>query len=144
MTDVAMQERREQLIAELADHTMYELIGGEAALRTIVDHFYDVMDGDPRFVTIRVMHADDLGEMRVGLFEFLSGWLGGPPLFGQRTGSVCLTHAHMPFAIGPEARDLWLQCMGRAMNLAAVPLRYQEAVFPALFNIAESLRNTDD
>lgn len=144
MTDTAMQERREQLIAELAEHTMYELMGGEPGIRSIVDHFYDAMDGDERFAPIRAMHADDLGPMRTGLFEFLSGWLGGPPLFVQRTGSVCLTHAHAPFAIGPEARDLWLECMARAMDAAGVPERYREAIFPALGNIAEMLRNADD
>jgi hemoglobin len=72
MTDTAIHRQREQLRAELAEHTMYELLGGADGIRSIVDHFYDLMDGE-RFAPIRSMHAPDLGHMRVGLFEFPSG-----------------------------------------------------------------------
>ena len=89
---------------------MYELLGGAECIRSIVDHFYDLMDR-PGFEPIRAMHASDLWPMRVALFEFLSGWLGGPPLYLQRAGSPCLTAAHAPFPIDVTARDMWLACM---------------------------------
>ena len=73
-----MPAERELFRAELAEHTMYELLGGAEGIRSIVDHFYDLMDR-PGFEPIRTMHAADLSPTRVALFEFLSGWLGGPP-----------------------------------------------------------------
>lgn len=137
-----MDEATIQLLrTELAAHTMYELLGGESGLRTIVDRFYDVMDGDASFAPIRTMHARDLAPMRQGLFEFLSGWLGGPPLFVRRTGSVCLTGAHAPFAIDEQARDLWVECMRRAMVEADVADRYRDALMPALTGMADMMRN---
>ncbi len=140
-TETASHQRREQLRAELAERTIYELLGGETGIKAIVDRFYDLMDGDSEFAPIRAMHAPDLSPMRTGLYEFLSGWLGGPPLFAMRTGSVCLTHAHAPFAIDAEARDLWLECIDRAMCDTEVAERYREALMPAFTGMAEMMRN---
>lgn len=143
-TDTAgADERRAQVAAELARHSMYELLGGEAGIRSIVDHFYDLMETDTSFEPIRRMHQADLAPMRLSLFEFLSGWLGGPPLFVQRHGSPCLTEAHAPFTIGPEARDLWTTCIRRAMVDAGVAERYRELLTPALDRMAEMMRNAD-
>ena len=57
------------------------------------------------------LHAADLSPMRERLPEFLSGWLGGPPLYFQRPDHNCIVSAHRPFAIGPDERDQWLMCM---------------------------------
>jgi hemoglobin len=138
-----VQESRAQLRAELQQHTMYELLGGEAGIQAIVDTFYDVMEAEPAFANIRSMHKADLSPMRLSLFEFLSGWLGGPSLFIQRHGSPCLTEAHAPFTIGPGARDLWLGCMERALAKADVPQRYRDALMPAFGGMADQMRNDD-
>lgn len=143
MTDTALQQRHDQLRAELATHTIYELVGGEAGLRAVVDRFYDLMDGDAVYGPIRSMHHDDLGAIRTGLFEWLSGWLGGPPLFIERKGSPCITGAHLPFRIDAEASALWVGCMTRAMEDVGVAERYREVLLPALARIADGLRNDD-
>ncbi len=129
----------QQLREELSEHTMYELLGGEAGIRRVVDAFYDHMEGDADFALIRAMHAADLSPMRQGLFEFISGWIGGPPLFIQRKGSPCLTEAHAPYTIDRTARDQWLECMRRAMVDAEVAPRYQEALTPGFESIADML-----
>ena len=64
----------------------YNDIGGEEVVRRLVTAFYDSMDSDPEFAVIRALHPDDLTESREKLFEFLSGWLGGPELYVQRRG----------------------------------------------------------
>lgn len=140
-TATTAAERRSEVAAELADRTMYDLLGAEEGIRRVVARFYELMDTDDVFAPIRRMHQPDLGPMRQGLFEFLSGWLGGPPLFIQRTGSPCLTEAHAPFAIDEEARDLWVLCMARAMADAGVDLKYRELLEPAFQGIAEMMRN---
>ncbi len=130
----------QRLRAELSEHTMYELLGGEAGIRRIVHAFYDHMERDADLAPLRAMHADDLGPMRQGLFEFISGWLGGPPLFVQRKGSPCLTEAHAPYVIDQAARDQWLVCMYRAMADAEVADRYHEALTPGFESIADMLQ----
>jgi hemoglobin len=59
----------------------YEAIGGEQAVRKLVDRFYDLMDTLPEAQGIRALHPESLAGSREKLFMFLSGWLGGPPLF---------------------------------------------------------------
>jgi hemoglobin len=96
--------------------TPYELIGGEATVRRLADRFYEIMDTDPAAARIRAMHGKDLTQIRQLLFEFLSGWLGGPPLYFQRSEHRCIMSAHRPFAIGEAERDEWMMCMRRAMD----------------------------
>ncbi len=133
--------RRVEVADDLATGaTMYELLGGAPTLRTLVDHFYDIMESDPRIKPVRDMHKADLGPMRVGLFEFLSGWLGGPNLYVDKHGSPCLTGVHMGYAIDDHARDLWVECMQRAMELTEVPLKYIEVIMPPLADMADHMR----
>ena len=79
--------------------SMYAWLGGEQAIKDLVNRFYDIMESDESLKPIRDMHKEDLSPMRLSLFEFLSGWLGGPSLFIERHGSPCLTGAHKPFKI---------------------------------------------
>ena len=121
----------------------YELIGGEAGLRKIVDRFYEIMDRNPEAATIRAMHGADLGPIREKLFDFLSGWLGGPPLYSQRTGSICITEAHKPFAIGTAERDQWMACMRQALVDCEVSAETREMLDTPLLRICDFLRNRD-
>jgi len=95
--------------------TPYEQIGGEATVRRLADRFYTIMDTDPGAARIRAMHAPDLAPIRELLFEFLSGWLGGPPIYFQRTEHRCIMSAHRPYPIGDSERDEWMTSMRRAM-----------------------------
>ena len=71
--------------------TPYELLGGnEAAVRRIVDRFYDTMESAPDLRELRAMHAPDLGPMRDRLSWFLTGWLGGPPRYAEQIDAVAL------------------------------------------------------
>ena len=134
MTSTQPAEAEEQL-------NPYDLIGGEAAVRRIVNRFYDIMDSAPEAAGIRKMHAKDLSPMRERLFEFLSGWLGGPPLYSQRTGSVCITHAHQPFDIGQEEADQWVMCMRQAMIDVEIPPDVREMLDQPFQMIANFVRN---
>ncbi len=137
------EERVKEVDAELAESTVYELLGGEEAVRSLVDRFYELMDQDDVFSQIRDMHEPDLSPMRQSLFEYLSGWLGGPQLFVERTGSPCLVGAHTPFTIGPEARDNWVICMRQAMADVEIDLKYRELLDPAFARIADMMQNAD-
>lgn len=121
--------------------TPYQLLGGAEPLRRLVDRFYDLMDSAPEARELRAMHGPDLGPMRDKLFDFMSGWLGGPALYAQRTGSVCITRAHQPFPIDAAARDQWLWCMKQALADVDAPAEMRAMVAQPLERMADFLRN---
>ncbi len=100
----------------MAEPTPYERIGGDAAVRRLVDRFYDHMDTLELAAVIRAMHPDDLTSSRQKLYEFMSGWLGGPALYWERHGHPRLRMRHFPFAIDGDAAEAWMQCMWRALH----------------------------
>ena len=121
--------------------TPYELAGGAEGLRRLVARFYAIMDSAPEAAGIRAMHGPDLGPVSNSLFEYLSGWLGGPALYVERTGSVCLTAPHRPFAIGEAERDQWLFCMRQAMVDVGFPEETRKLFDGPFFAIADFMRN---
>jgi hemoglobin len=121
--------------------TPYQIVGGEKVVRRIADRFYDIMESDPRAAGIRAMHGPDLSAVRERLFEFLSGWLGGPPLYFQRPDHKCIVSAHRPFAIGTAERDAWMGCMRQALEEAGLPADYRAVLEEAFQRMAEAFRN---
>lgn len=121
--------------------TLYQRIGEEAALRQIVDRFYDLMQSDPAVAPLRAMHAPDLGPMRERLTEFMTGWLGGPPVYFQRKDSRCMAMVHAPFPIDAAIRDQWLSCMYRALDDSAVSADLQASIRRALERMTEDMVN---
>jgi hemoglobin len=127
----------------MAEHqkTTYELIGGEVALRALVDRFYDLMDLEEAYAGIRVMHPQDLATSREKLFLFLSGWMGGPDLFVQQFGHPRLKARHLPFPIGISERDQWLQCMRQALKDCNINGLLFERLMQSFFTTADWMRN---
>ena len=121
--------------------TAYQIVGGEPMVRRIVDRFYDIMDSAPEAAGIRALHARDLTAVRERLFEFLSGWLGGPPLYFQRPDHKCIMSAHRPFPIGAAERDAWMMCMRRALEDSGLPADYRGVLEEAFQRMAEAFRN---
>lgn len=121
--------------------TVYELIGGEARLRTIVDRFYQHMDELPEAWEIRKLHPDDLTGSADKLFMFLSGWLGGPSLYIERYGHPRLRARHMPFPIAGRERDQWMMCMRMALEEHVPDETLREKLIEALFGTADFMRN---
>ncbi|GAA4882361.1 group II truncated hemoglobin [Ferrimonas pelagia] len=119
----------------------YEALGSESGVRALVDRFYDVMDGDPSVATIRAMHGDSLEGIRTGLTLYLTEWLGGPKVFSQRSGGMCLTDAHRGFALNEQARDEWLYCMEQALADTALGTAERDQLKAAFYRIADFMRN---
>jgi len=121
----------------------YDIIGGEATVRALVDRFYDLMDEDPDFYGIRKLHPESLSGSRQKLFMFLSGWLGGPQLYVNEFGHPRLRARHLPFAIATPERDQWLACMNRAMEDVGIELRLRQALARSFFGTADWMRNQE-
>ena len=126
------------------DSTPYAALGGDDGVRRIVDRFYDLMDTVPEYYGIRKLHAPDLSSAREKLYLFLSGWLGGPPLYMAKHGHPMLRARHLPFPIGTAERDAWLACMKQALTECGVEDPLREGLMRAFFGTADWMRNRPD
>ena len=124
-----------------ADDTPYALLGGNTGVRRLVDSFYDLMDEVPEYHGIRKLHPQDLAGSREKLYSFLSGWLGGPPLYVEKYGHPMLRARHVPFAIGIAERDAWLACMLQAMEDTGIEESLRAGLLKAFFGTADWMRN---
>jgi hemoglobin len=124
----------------MADVSLYAQIGGEATVLALVTRFYDEMDRQPAAVAIRAMHQPDLSSARQKLFEFLSGWLGGPQLFVAKYGHPRLRARHLPFPIDPAASAAWMGCMVPAIE-AEVPEALRAFLIEQLGRLAVFMEN---
>lgn len=123
--------------------TPYLQIGDAAGLRAIVHRFYELMDTLPEAYGIRKLHPANLSGSEEKLFMFLSGWLGGPPLFVEKFGHPRLRARHLPFSIGSEEAAQWMLCMRQAMSELVDNEQLRNALDKALTDLALHMRNTD-
>lgn len=121
----------------------YQLLGGAEGVRALCDAFYDIMDTAPEVADIRRMHGGDLSPVREKLYEYLSGWMGGPQLYMMRHGTMCMTRPHRPYAIGPRERDQWLLCMELALDRVDACAEVRAMLKEPLQRIANAVRNRD-
>lgn len=121
----------------------YDALGGDEAVRALVDRFYDLMDLEPAFAELRALHPTPLDGSRDKLYEFFSGWLGGPDLYVQRHGHPRLRARHLPYSIGVRERDQWLACMQQAMQEQQVPAALAARLTEAFFGTADWMRNRE-
>jgi hemoglobin len=122
--------------------TPYEEIGGDARVRALVDNFYDIIDAESP--VLRAMLPSDMSISRQKLYEFLSGWLGGPQLYFERRGHPRLRLRHMPFPIDTHAAEEWTRCMSKALAAIDAGKSLRTYVERELGTTARGLRNTPD
>ncbi len=103
-------------MTDYKDLTPYEALGGEQGVQQLVNRFYALMDELPEASNVRRMHPEDLSGSIQNLFEFLSGWFGGPSLYIEKKGHPRLRMRHNPYVIGARERDEWMLCMTQALQ----------------------------
>jgi hemoglobin len=123
------------------DATPFERLGGESAVRALVDRFYDLMDLEPAYATLRGLHPASLDGSRDKLFWYLCGWLGGPNHYISRFGHPMLRARHLPYAIGNAERDQWMACMTQALLECGVESELAQALRRAFQGTADWMRN---
>ena len=126
----------------MTPQTPYERLGGEAGVRNLVHRFYELMDELPEAYQVRKLHPDSLAGSEQNLFEYLSGWFGGPTMYTDKKGHPRMRQRHAPYAVTPEAKDEWMLCMKQSLaeTVADEPFRTQlQANFQAL---ADHMVNT--
>lgn len=121
--------------------THYERIGGEPVVRALVKRFYQIMDELPETYGIRKLHAQDLSGAEQKLFEFLTGWMGGPQLYVEKHGHPMLRRRHQPFPIGDAERDQWMLCMRQALAETVADAGLRAELDAAFLKVADHMRN---
>ncbi len=127
----------------VAPRTPFEILG-EDGVRRLADAFYEAMDRLPQAAEVRAMHAANLDDIKKKLAMYLTGWLGGPPVYLAVNGTVCLTDPHAPYRIGPKERDQWLLCMDAALEDIDASDELKTMLKEPLFRVAEAVRNAED
>jgi len=97
--------------------SIYEIVGGEAAIAAIVDAFYAGVAQDE---VLRPMYPRDLRQPKRHLYLFLLQFFGGPRRYSEERGHPRLRMRHFPFAIDQDARDRWLRHMLAAVDAAGI------------------------
>jgi hemoglobin len=111
---------------------VFELAGGEATFRRLVERFYAGVADDP---LLRPIYPEkDLSGATERLTLFLIQYWGGPQTYSEQRGHPRLRMRHQPFAIGEAERDAWL----RHMTAAVDSIDFAPAVRKALLDYFET------
>jgi len=117
----------------------YVALGGETGVRSLAWAFYDVVEATSPL--IEEMLPVDRSESRQKLFEFLSGWTGGPPLYWERRGHPALRLRHSSFPIDRVAADEWVRCLAEAAAHTGVAPDVARFLVTELGRAAHQLEN---
>lgn len=120
--------------------SLYDRIGPEN-LHRLVTRFYTHVARHPDLIPI---FPADLTLTAQKQEAFLTGFLGGPPLYHQQYGHPRLRARHLPFQITPVRAQAWLACMNRALR-ETPEIRDEDAreLYAALSRVAVHMVNAE-
>ncbi len=124
--------------------SIYEQLGGEAGVKHLVHRFYELMDELPEAHAVRQMHPESLVGSASSLFEFLSGWFGGPALYIEKKGHPRLRMRHAPYAVTSLVRDEWMLCMTQALSEQVAKESLRDQLIATFSQMANHLLNADE
>ncbi|WEX85961.1 globin [Sinorhizobium garamanticum] len=130
-------------MAETGTTTLYEAIGGDAAVRALTQRFYVLMDSLPEAARCRAVHPPDLSGSEEKLYEYLTGWLGGPPIYVEKRGHPMLRRRHFIAEIGPAERDEWLLCFTRALEETVAHPKLRAIILEPITRLAHHMQNKE-
>lgn len=123
--------------------TLYEAVGGDAGVRALTRRFYELMDTLPEAARCRAIHPPDLAGSEEKLYEYLTGWLGGPPLYTEKRGHPMLRRRHFDAPIGPAERDEWLLCFVQALEETVPSEGLRKIILEPVTRLAHHMQNQD-
>ncbi|MFN3808214.1 group II truncated hemoglobin [Asticcacaulis sp.] len=123
--------------------TLYQAIGGAHGVSALCRRFYNLMDTLPEAARCRAIHPADLSGSEAKLTDYLTGWLGGPPVYVEKYGRPRLRARHLPAPIGPAERDEWLLCFNRALDDTIANPRLRDLIREPVERLAFHMQNRD-
>jgi hemoglobin len=124
--------------------TLYDAIGGDSTLRTLARRFYELMDTLPEAQAARAIHPPSLANAEEKLHEYLSGYLGGPPLYTDKYGHPRLRSRHFIAPIGPAERDGWILCFKQAMAETIEHPELRDIIWAPIERLAFHMQNREE
>ena len=122
----------------------FALLGGDDAVRALVEAFYDAMSRDEP-VLARLHECNPDGRVsrasRDRFALFLVGWLGGPQDYVARHGHPRLRQRHARVPVDSEMRDAWLRAMQTALDERGVTGEIRGFLDARFAEVGEFLRN---
>jgi len=120
---------------------VFEAIGGSETLSRLVTAHYHYVAIHPDLAPI---FPKDLTETVRKQYQFLTQFLGGPPLFSEEHGHPMLRARHLPFPITPKRAEAWLSCMSQAMDDIELDGVLRDTIFKRLTLTAHHMINTEE
>jgi hemoglobin len=108
-------------------------------VRSLAEAFYDVIEEDSPL--LREMLPANTRNTRQKFFMYLSGWMGGPPLYEERYGHPRLRMRHLPFPIDEAAAGEWMRCMRLALDRVGIEGPLREFLETRLAPLADHMKN---
>lgn len=123
--------------------TLYEAIGGDQTVRALCRRFYELMDTLPEAKNCRAIHPPDLSLSEEKFYDYMTGYLGGPPVYVEKHGHPMLRRRHFVAPIGAQERDEWLLCFRRAMEDTVEHPKLREIIMVPVEKLAFHMQNQD-
>lgn len=114
---------------------------GEQKLHRLVDTFYGLVAQHPDLAPI---FPNDFTEIARKQKQFLTQYLGGPPLYTEEHGHPMMRARHLPFPVTPARAKAWLSCMIQAMDKVGLDGPIRDQFYSRLHLTAEHMINTPD
>ena len=124
--------------------TLYQAIGGDDTIRKLVRRFYELMDTLPEARACRAVHPPSLANAEQKLYEYLTGYLGGPPIYTEKYGHPRLRSRHFVASIGAAERDGWILCFQQAMTETIEHSKLREIIWTPIERLAFHMQNKDE
>ena len=123
--------------------TLYQAIGGDETVKALAHRFYQLMDTLPEARHVRAVHPPSLQGSEEKFYEYLTGYLGGPPLYTDKRGHPRLRSRHFVAEIGPVERDEWLLCFRQAMDETIANPKLRDIIWPPIERLAFHMQNKE-
>lgn len=114
---------------------------GEEKLHLLVEAFYTRVGHHPDLAPIFPI---DLSETARKQKQFLTQYLGGPPLYTSEHGHPMLRARHMPFEITETRAKAWLSCMNEAMDEIGLNGPVRDNLYARLLLTAQHMINSPE
>lgn len=120
--------------------TPFEAIG-EQKLHQLIDAFYHRVGKHPELIPI---FPPDLTETARKQKQFLTQYLGGPPLYTMEHGHPMMRARHSAFKITPSRAKAWLASMSEAMDEIELTDPFRQYFYSRLELTAKHMINSPD
>lgn len=127
-------------MTEQAKRTLYDRMGGEEAIRKLVEAFYPKVQADP---LLSPLFPADITPVMEKQYLFLTQFFGGPALYSEKYGHPMMRGRHLPFPIDKARADAWLACMKAALEETGIEESLCAFLIDRLTGTAYHFINTD-